>query len=158
MLSSRKNLLEFTQADILKEWERNFIPIFNAMKHEIKVMQKQQFGKIINIASVLGHIGIRHAIAYGAAKASIINMTKVAAIEQAENNIKINSISPATIDTPMLREKYSGTLPNYSEVYYTKTCGTPSDVFHVVRMFEMNEFITGSDVKIDGGMTELFNL
>lgn len=96
--------------------------------------------------------------AYGAAKASIINITKVTAIENASNNIQINSISPANIDTPMIRKKYNGELKDYSNVYYTKNCGTVMDVYSVVKMLENNSFMTGSDIKLDGGITDLFQI
>lgn len=158
VLATRKELLEFNQSEITNNWQDNFLPTFNAMINEIKIMQHQQGGKIINIASILGHIGIKHAAAYSIAKSSIISMTKVAAIEYAKNNIKINSISPATIDTPMLRKKYNGTLPKYDNVYYTNDCGHMSDVYHAVTMLENNEFMTGTDIKIDGGLTDLFKL
>lgn len=156
--STRKQMVEFSKTEIVECWQENFIPTFNAMKNEINIMIKQGSGKIINVASITGHIGMKNFLAYGAAKAAIINMTKVAAIEQSNNNIKINSISPATIDTPMIREKYNGVLKDYSNVYYTKNCGTVEDVFAVVKMLENNNFMTGQDIKIDGGMTDLFEI
>lgn len=156
--STRKELTEFSADEIINCFEENFLPAFNAMKNEIKIMQRQNYGKIINIASITGHIGMKNFLAYSTAKASIINMTKVAAIEQAVNNIKINSISPATIDTPLIRKKYDGKLKDYSDVYYTKNCGTMEDVYGVVKMLEDNNFMTGSDIKIDGGLTDLFRI
>lgn len=156
--SLRKNILDFSQTEIIESWADNFLPAFNAMKNEIIIMQRQNYGKIINIASITGHIGMKNFLAYSTAKASIINMTKVAAIEQAKNNIQINSISPATIDTPMIRKKYNGEIRDYSDVYYTNDCGHVSDIYSVVKMLENNEFMTGNDIKLDGGITQLFTI
>lgn len=156
--SLRKEVLSFSQTEIVEAWSDNFLPAFNAMKNEIIIMKKQNYGKIINIASITGHIGMKNFLAYSSAKASIINMTKVAAIEHAKNNIQINSISPASIDTPMIRKKYNGSLRDYSNVYYTNDCGHVADVYSAVKMLENNEFMTGSDIKLDGGLTNLFEI
>lgn len=64
----------------------------------------------------------------------------------------------ATIDTPMIRKKYNGRLRDYSDVYYTKNCGEVSDVYSVVKMLEQNNFVTGNDIKLDGGLTDLFEI
>lgn len=156
--SIRKEFIDFSQNEIIESWKDNFIPVFNAMKNEINIMIKHKVGKIINIASITGHIGMRNFSAYGSAKASIINITKTAAIEYSKYNIAINSISPATIDTPMIREKYKGKLRDYSNVYYTNNCGQTSDVYQIVKMLENNNFMTGNDIKLDGGLTELFTI
>ena len=156
--SVRKELIEFSQEEIINSWQDNFLPTFNAMKNEIKIMQQHGAGKIINSASITGHIGRPKFLGYGSAKAPISNMTKVAAIEHANDNIRINSISPATIDTPMIRKKYNGELRDYSDVYHTKNCGTVDDIYSIVRMLESNNFMTGTDIKVDGGMTDLFKI
>ncbi len=156
--SIRKKLINFSADEITNAWQDNFLVVFNAMVQEIKIMQNQKFGKIVNIASIAGHVGMRNFLAYSTAKASIINMTKVAAIEHSDDNIRINSISPATIDTPMLRKKYNGVLRDYSDVYYTKNCGTVADVYSVVKMLEENNFMTGNDIKLDGGIIDLLEI
>jgi hypothetical protein len=58
----------------------------------------------------------------------------------------------------MIRKKYNGQLRDYSNVYPTKNCGTVEDVYSVVKMLENNHFMTGMDIKLDGGMTELFKI
>ncbi|KAL8025998.1 hypothetical protein ABFX02_O011500 [Erythranthe guttata] len=156
--SLRKPLIEFSSKELMKGIEDNVLPCFNALKNELIIMKKQQQGKIINMASITGYIGMKNFAAYSAAKAGIINITKVAALEHSKDNIRVNSISPATIDTPMIRKKYNGSLKDYSNVYYTKGCGTTNDVYTVVKMLEENNFITGSDIKLDGGLTSLFTI
>jgi len=154
--SIRKKLVEFSSEEVLNGWSMNFLATFNALKYEIQNMQRHGGGKIVNIASIVGNIGMNNTLVYGGAKASIINMTKVAAIEYAKDNILVNSISPATIDTPMIRKKYNGQLRDYSQVYHTKNCGDVDDVYTVVKMLEQNNFMTGNDIILDGGLTSLF--
>lgn len=153
----RKLLIEFSNNEILQDWSLNFLATFNALKNEILIMQKYG-GKIVNIASIIGSIGTKNRLVYGASKAAIINMTKVAAIEYAKDKILINSISPASIDTPMLRQKYNGKLRDYTKTYYTDGCGTVHDVYTIVCMLEQNNFMTGNDIILDGGMTSLFSI
>lgn len=156
--SIRKQLIDFSSDEVINGWSLNFLPTFNSLKYQIQNMQGHGGGKIINIASITGSIGINNSLVYGGAKASIINMTKVAAIEYAKDNILVNSISPATIDTPMIRKKYNGTLKDYSHVYYTNNCGNVNDVYSVIKMLEQNTFMTGNDIVLDGGMTNLFEI
>lgn len=156
--ATRKPLIDFTSKEICTEWQKNFLPTFNTLKSEILLMQKKKKGKIINIASIAAIRGMKNFSAYGSAKASIQILTKIAAIENVEYNLKINSISPATIDTPMIRKKYQGELVDYSKTYYTGVCGTTKDIFSCVKMFIDNDFLTGYDLRIDGGLTDLCNI
>lgn len=151
----RKDLVEFTQSEIASQWADNFLATFNPLKHEILKMREQRSGKIINISSITAHHGLEAMSAYSIGKASISAITRVAAIENASYNIHVNSISPATIDTPMIRKKYGGKKRDYSNVYYTGDCGQPKDVFSAICMFIENNFLTGHDLRLDGGLTDL---
>lgn len=55
----------------------------------------------------------------------------------------------------MIGQKYNGELRDYRSVYYTNDCGHVSDVYSVVKMLENNEFMTGNDIKLDGGITQI---
>lgn len=152
---TRKDLTEFTQAELISQWGDNFLATFNPLKQEILKMRKGGGGKIVNISSVTALRGLKSMASYSAGKASITALTRVAAIENAAYNIHINSISPATIDTPMIRKKYNGKKRDYSNVYYTGDCGLPEDVFSAIIMFIENNFLTGHDLRLDGGLTDL---
>lgn len=126
-----------------------------SLREEIKIMHEMKNDlpcKIVNIASFTAKFGCKNMLAYSAAKASIVNLTKVAAVE-CSPGILINSVSPATIDTPLIRKKYDGVLPDYSNTYLTGNCGTVEDVFLAVDMLLKNNFITGYDFVIDGGFS-----
>lgn len=153
--ATRKDLTEFSGNELMQEIQSNFLVTFNAVKQEILKMRIGGKGKIINLSSISAHKGMQNFLAYSTAKAAISNLTKVAAIENARFNIHVNSISPATIDTPMIRKKHNGIKRDYSDVYYTGDCGTTGDVYSVVLMLINNSFITGSDIVLDGGLTEL---
>ena len=154
----RKSVDEISSEEILESWKTIFLPALHACKAEIKNMQRSDnISRIINIASATASVGGKNMVAYSSAKAAIVNMTKVCAVECAPH-ILVNSISPATIDTPMIRKKYDGNLPDYSQAYLTGGCGTVHDVWTAVKFIVENNFMTGSDLIIDGGYSASFSL
>jgi hypothetical protein len=58
----------------------------------------------------------------------------------------------------MIRRKYNGKLKDYNDIYYTHDCGNVHDIFSIVKMFEENNFMTGNDIVVDGGLTNLFTI
>lgn len=153
--AARKDLTCFSSNEILDEWGLNFLATFNPLKYEILKMRTQNKGSIVNISSITAHRGMEGFTAYSSAKSSILSITKVAAIENSAFNIRVNSISPATIDTPMIRKKSNGKLRDYTDVYFTGHCGTTHDVFLGIEMLLHNEFLTGYDLRLDGGVSDL---
>ncbi|HET7578640.1 MAG TPA: 3-hydroxybutyrate dehydrogenase [Bacillales bacterium] len=78
---------------------------FMAIKHIFPVMKKQGYGRILNMASVNGLIGFAGKAAYNSAKHGLVGLTKVAALEGAEEGITVNSICPGYVDTPLVRNQ-----------------------------------------------------
>lgn len=78
---------------------------FVAIKHAFPVMKKQQFGRIINMASINGLVGFSGKAAYNSAKHGVIGLTKVAALEAAEHGITVNALCPGYVDTPLVRNQ-----------------------------------------------------
>jgi NAD(P)-dependent dehydrogenase (short-subunit alcohol dehydrogenase family) len=155
---TRKHILEITSEEIIQSYNAIFLPAFHACKLEIaKMVNNECVSKIINIASSTASVGGKNMVAYSSAKAAIVNLTKVCAIEYAPG-IMVNSISPATIDTPMIRKKYSGMLPDYSKAYLTGHCGTVQDVWSAIKFLFDNNFMTGGDIIMDGGYSASFSL
>ncbi|MGX5025135.1 SDR family NAD(P)-dependent oxidoreductase [Enterobacter sp. UPMP2060] len=156
----RDKIVNLGKDDLIDSWEKIFIPTFLSLREEIKMMNEMKSDapcKIVNIASFTAMFGCKNMLAYSAAKASIVNLTKVAAVENSPG-VLINSVSPATIDTPLIRKKYDGDLPDYSSTYLTGNCGSVEDVFLAVDMLLKNNFITGFDLVIDGGFSSNFEV
>lgn len=80
---------------------------FIAIKHALPIMKKQQFGRIINMASINGLVGFAGKAAYNSAKHGVIGLTKVAALEGATHGITVNAICPGYVDTPLVRNQLS---------------------------------------------------
>lgn len=79
---------------------------FIATKHVFPIMKKQQFGRILNMASINGLIGFAGKAAYNSAKHGVIGLTKVAALEGAEHGITVNALCPGYVDTPLVRNQF----------------------------------------------------
>jgi 3-hydroxybutyrate dehydrogenase len=79
---------------------------FIATKHVFPLMKKQQYGRILNMASINGLIGFAGKAAYNSAKHGVIGLTKVAALEGAEHGITVNALCPGYVDTPLVRNQF----------------------------------------------------
>ncbi|MBD2104959.1 SDR family NAD(P)-dependent oxidoreductase [Leptolyngbya sp. FACHB-261] len=96
-------LHEQSAADFLDTLNTNTTGVFYSLKHEIPHMLRQRGGCIVNTASVSGHRGFTEIGPYSVSKHALLGLTKVASLEYAKDNIRITSISPGGVDTPMLR-------------------------------------------------------
>lgn len=139
---------------------------FLLMKHVLPIMQMRKRGVIINMASVSAHVGqIDHGL-YGASKAAIIALCRSLAWELAPYNIRINSVSPGSVDTPMLRgdiaiESQKTGVP-LGEVKAKREAeqalgrwADPSEIAAAVYFLASDEasFVTGTDLLVDCGWT-----
>jgi 3-oxoacyl-[acyl-carrier protein] reductase len=119
----------------------------------VPTMKKLHYGKIINIASMVATGGIpRHSL-HGAAKAGMVGFTRNLAMELAEHNINVNSISPGTIRAKFPNEFYEKWAP----IIPLKRVGEPEDVAKAVVFLASSDsnFITGEDLVIDGGQSRV---
>lgn len=128
---------------------------FIGMKKVIPIMKRNGSGTIINISSIYGKIGNGEAAAYHAAKAGLAGLTKTAAVELAPFSIRVNTIHPGVIDTPMIKRKLENKNIRQSLVQLTPlpTFGKPEDIAHAVLYLASDEsrFVTGSELVVDGG-------
>jgi len=137
---------------------------FLLCKYVLPFMKKQKSGAIVNMASVSGHVGQIDHVMYGATKGAILAMTRALAWELAAWNIRVNSISPGSVDTPMLRgditleSKRTG-IP-FEEVKKEreaeqafKRWADPAEIASPIYFLASDEasFITGTDLLVDCG-------
>ncbi|MBQ7558835.1 MAG: 3-oxoacyl-[acyl-carrier-protein] reductase [Synergistales bacterium] len=133
----------------------NLNAAFYCTREAIRDMAKARYGRIINIASVVGLIGNAGQANYAASKAGIIGLTKSIAREYAERGITANAIAPGFIDTDMTE----GLKPEAKEGILKSIpigkIGSPEDVARAAAFFasEANSYITGQVLAVDGGMT-----
>ncbi|PSW27624.1 hypothetical protein C9J21_21195 [Photobacterium phosphoreum] len=154
----RKRFKDIQYEEYLTGFSDIISPFLNSIINEVRIYNlNTNKKKIINIASSTAMVGGVNMSIYSSAKAAMINLTKVIAMENSPTLI-VNSISPATIDTPMIRRKYNNTMPNYSNAYPVGSCGNVNDVFSVIDMMIKNDFMTGQNIVLDGGYSSLFEL
>lgn len=128
------------------------VPFFLS-KNLIKKMNKKRSGVIINLSSIVGIHGNAGQANYAAAKAGLIGLTKSIAREAAMRNIRVNSIAPGMIDTQMTAVLSEHVKKNILEQIPLKRLGNPSEVAQTAIFLAQNDYITGQNIVVDGGMT-----
>ncbi len=120
-----------------------------------KIMMKQRYGSIINIASVIGLMGNAGQANYAASKGGMIAFTKSCAKEFASRNIRVNSIAPGFIETEMTAQLSPEIRDSYASVIPLNKMGTPLDVANMCLFLasDMSSYVTGQVFAVDGGLT-----
>ncbi len=135
----------------------NLVGTFLGIKTAAPAMADSGGGSIVNISSVAGLIGLPGVSAYAASKYGVRGLTKSAAIELGDAGIRVNSVHPGSVDTPMIRpEGMEGA--DYSAFYEQlpiKRLGTVDDVTNVVLFLASDEasYVTGGEFVVDGGQS-----
>jgi len=142
----------------LDGWDKvigiNLTGVFYGMRYQIPEMLKAGGGSIVNIASILGQVGFATASAYVAAKHGVVGLSKNAAIEYGDKGIRVNSVGPAFIKTPLLEKNLT---PEVMDFLVTKhpigRMGEAQEVAELVLWLSSDKasFVTGSYYAVDGG-------
>lgn len=114
---------------------------------------KQNSGSIINVSSSLAHTPIANTAAYSAMKAAMNNWTKTLAIELAPYQVRVNSISPGIVDTPLHDFKTEEDRNSAGQQHLLKRVGQPLEVAESLFHIAHAEWMTGSDLILDGGIS-----
>jgi 3-oxoacyl-[acyl-carrier protein] reductase len=127
---------------------------FNFTKAACRSMIKQRYGKIVNIASIIGIMGNAGQANYAASKAGLIGLTKSSAKELASRGINVNAIAPGFIKTPMTDKLTDEQKSAMLKLIPLNSLGNPSDVANLAIFLasDMSSYITGEVIKVDGGM------
>ena len=141
-----------------KEWDAvlavNLKGTFNFTKAAVKVMMRARYGKIVNIASVVGRMGNAGQANYSASKAGVIALTKTTAVEFGSRNITVNAIAPGYIQTEMTEKLPQAARDAFLVNIPLKRAGLPADVANAVCFFCTDEsaYVTGQVLNVCGGM------
>ena len=145
------------ESDYLRVIDINQVSVFLGMKSVLPSMKRAGGGAIINISSGAGIIGIAYSLAYCASKFAVRGMTKSAAIEFAPYNIRVNSIHPGLIVTPMtaITPESEATLTAAAANTPAGRLGEPDEIANVMLLLASDEtrFSTGAEFVVDGGVT-----
>ena len=148
-------LLRMTEKDFDDVISANLKSVFNYTKTILKPMIQQRYGRIVNIASVVGLIGNPGQANYVASKAGVIGFTKAMARELASRNITVNAVAPGFIETGMTQKLDEKQREALLKNVPLGRMGTPEDIAKVVGFLCSPEadYITGQVIAVDGGMT-----
>lgn len=134
----------------------NLNGVFYGLRYEIPAILASGGGSIVNIASILGSVAFANSPAYVAAKHGVLGLTKSAAIEYAKQGVRVNSIGPGFIDTPLLSKNLPfDALAYIAGLHPIGRLGTSEEVAGITAFLLSSEasFITGSYHLVDGGYT-----
>ncbi|WP_295129003.1 glucose 1-dehydrogenase [uncultured Chitinophaga sp.] len=157
---------EYDLAVFEKVIDINLYGVYFGLRYIIPVMQKQQYGRIVNAASVGGIRGVMNQMPYVASKHAVSGMTKNAALEYGRDGILTNAIAPGAILTPMVAEAFKQINPadpkaaeaDYAKANPTKRLGLPEEVGKLVAFLLSDEcsYINGQTIAIDGGQSNSY--
>lgn len=147
-------LMRMTEADFDAVIDVNLKGAFNMAKHVIPVMVKQKYGRIINMASIVGLMGNAGQVNYSASKAGLIGMTKSLAREYASRNITVNAVAPGFIVSQMTDALSDAVKAKMLENIPMKTLGDVEDVVYAVEVLANRRarYITGEVISVNGGL------
>jgi NAD(P)-dependent dehydrogenase (short-subunit alcohol dehydrogenase family) len=134
----------------------NLTGVWSCMRHEIPAMLERGGGSIINCSSVAGLVGFASIPAYTASKHGVVGLTKCAALEYAEQGIRVNAVCPGVIDTEMV-ERFTGQQPEAEAALVASEpmgrLGHPEEIADAVVWLASprSSFVTGQALAVDGG-------
>jgi NAD(P)-dependent dehydrogenase (short-subunit alcohol dehydrogenase family) len=138
-------------------FDTNVLGTLLSMKHELRIMQKQARGSIVNISSTYGHEGAAFASVYAGSKHAVEGMTKSAALEAASFGVRVNAVAPGPTDTGML-DRFTGNAERKAALASgvpLGRVGKPEEVARAIVFIASDaaSFVTGQIVTVDGGKT-----
>lgn len=153
-ITMNKPIEETTEAEYRRIVDINQVSVFLGMKSVISSMKKAEGGSIVNISSINGIVG--GAIGYTDSKFAVRGMTKAGALGLAHYGIRVNSVHPGVIETPMLLQgDAKDAIKEFAKFIPNKRVAKPEEVSNLVLYLASDEssYSTGSEFVVDGGLT-----
>jgi NAD(P)-dependent dehydrogenase (short-subunit alcohol dehydrogenase family) len=138
-------------------FDTNVLGVLLSMKHELRIMQAQGSGNIVNISSTMGHRGAPNVSLYVASKHAVEGLTKSAALEGASFGVRVNAIAPGPVETAML-DRFAGgadKTSGLSAAVPMKRLGRPEEIAEAILFVTSDKasFVTGQVIDVNGGKT-----
>jgi NAD(P)-dependent dehydrogenase (short-subunit alcohol dehydrogenase family) len=148
---------EQTADDYAATFDTNVLGVLLSMKHELRVMQAQGSGSIVNLSSTMGHRGAAGASLYTASKHAVEGLTKSAALEAAAFGVRVNAVAPGPIETAMLG-RFTGNADRKAGLVAgvpLKRAGRPEEIADAIVFAASGKasFISGQIIAVNGGKT-----
>ena len=136
-------------------FDTNVLGTLLSIKHELRVMQPQGHGSIINLSSIMGHKAAPGASLYIASKHAVEGLTKAAALEGAAVGVRVNAVAPGPVETEMLN-RFTGSTERKAGLIAgvpLKRSGTPEEIAQAIVFVASDKasFVTGQIISVDGG-------
>ncbi len=139
-----------------EDWDNvidvNLSGTFNTTKHVIEHMIAQNYGRIINISSIVGQAGAFGQTNYSASKAGLIGFTKSLALETASKGVTVNAICPGYIETEMVAEMPDDVKESIVSKVPIRRLGQPDEIAEAVLYLISASFVTGQQLNVNGGL------
>lgn len=156
-------VVETEEATWNEVFDTNVKGMYLAARHAIPEMRKRGGGAIVNVSSVQAYVALTGSAAYVASKGAINSLTRAMALDHASEGIRVNSVCPGSIDTPMLRwaaDQFKGDqtqdemIESWGRMHPIGRVGTMEECAELIAFLCSDKagFITGGDYKIDGGL------
>jgi NAD(P)-dependent dehydrogenase (short-subunit alcohol dehydrogenase family) len=150
-------LVEQTAESYAATFDTNVLGTLLSLKHELRVMQRQGQGSIVNLSSTMGSKAAAGAALYIGSKHAVEGLTKAAALEGAAFNVRVNAVAPGPVETGML-DRFTGSADRKAGLISgvpLKRAGKPDEIAQAILFLASGKagFITGQIVGVDGGKT-----
>ena len=155
-ISMSKSLLTITEEEYRRIVDINQVSVFLGMQNVVPSMQKGKDASIVNISSINGIVG--GAIGYTDTKFAVRGMSKAAALELSRSGIRVNSVHPGVIETPMIDQEDSReAIKQFAKSIPLQRIAKPEEVTNMVLFLASNEasYVTGAEFIVDGGVTTM---
>ena len=156
-INVRKPVLELTPDEFRRIVEVNLFGVFHCAKAVGAVMVRQGGGRMVNVASIYGHVGLEGQAGYAASKHAVVGLTRVLALEWAPHNVRVNALAPGYVHTnltvPLVADR-----PRYERLTRQTPLERFAEPWEIVGpalflVSDASTFVTGSSLLVDGGWT-----